>query len=224
MKDSLTEDYVIRFSDPGESVAVKKFDICLNTTDLYKIKIMNGPVYRRLECISSTFKQFYLVGRDEHGRTLWTVRERFEGGFWRTLLRLTKLRGGMGLMLEMDGPQGRYLLYRPPGIWFNRNYTLLDSADILRVTLKYGFLRCNLFDHSGQPVGKIRFSNPTLIGRDQGILVNQQGFKVARLIFRCSNFWESRWYSEMEILVYPERWEPVVIAIAAIRLAEKQMR
>ncbi len=215
---------VIRLLCPESSCQYKRFDRCLNTLIWYKIKIMTEPVYRRLECISNTFKQFYVVGRDEQGKTLWTIRERFKRSLLHTLLRLTKLRISMELILEMDGHQGLFILYRSAGIWIKRKCTLRDSTDILRVTLQYGFLSCNLLDQSGQPLGKIRFSNPTLIGKDQGILITQQGLHIARFTFHCLNFWDNRWYSEMEIMIHPERWEPIVVAIAALRLAEKQMR
>lgn len=44
---------------------------------------------------------------------------------------------------------------------------LRDPTDTLRVTLNHGFLRCELSDPWGQPLGKARFSNPTLVSRDR---------------------------------------------------------
>ncbi len=182
---------------------------------------MTPPVRLSLECLSSSLKPFHVVGRDGQGRTLWTIRERSAAG---GLLRWTKFRAAMGLVLEMDGPPGRFLLYRPPSLWIQRKCTLRDPTGTLRVTLNYGFLRCKLLDPRGQPLGEARFSNPTSVGRDRGVLIARQGFPVARLTFRLLSFWSGRWHSEVQILVHPEEWEPPAVALAVLRLAEKQMR
>lgn len=129
----------------------------------------------------------------------------------------------MRLALELQGPQGQFILERSPGL-FSQRWELQDPLGRVFCRFRLRFLRWELRDCSNQLLAWASFSNPTILGQDDGVLWDPYGLSLANMRLYALGWLSSRWRAELELLANPHQWEPFAIALATLRLANKQQR